>query len=78
MCCVCNDAFGLFGALCRVHNTEEWRRFVDLWKVSLKTVRLHNDNIYPSVQLAHSIHMKGSHESTRTFFIVAPCILKIR
>jgi hypothetical protein len=31
----CNDADGLFGALGGVHNTEEWRLFIDLSKVSL-------------------------------------------
>ena len=74
----CNDADGLFGAVSHVHNTEEWRRFVDLLKVSLKTVRLHSGKIYPSVPPAYSIYMKGSHDSIRSFFIVAPCILKVR
>ena len=59
----CNDADGLCGALGGVHNTEEWRLFIDLSKVSLKAMCLHNGNIYPSVPLAYSFHMKGSHEN---------------
>ena len=55
----CNDADGLFGALGLVHNTEGWRLYIDLSKVSFKAVRLHSGNIYPSVPLAHTVHLKS-------------------
>ena len=61
-----NGAGGLFGALGYVRNPEEWRLFIDLPKVSLKAVRLHNGNIYPPVPLPYSVHTKGSHEGMRT------------
>ena len=58
----CNDADGLFGALGHVHKPEEWHLFINLSKVILKAVLLHNDSIYPSVPLAYPVHMKESHE----------------
>jgi hypothetical protein len=61
----CNDADGLFGALCHVHKPEEWQLFIDLSKVSLKAVLLHNDSVYPSVPVACSVHMKESYEGMR-------------
>jgi hypothetical protein len=67
----CNGADGLFGALGHVHNTEEWRLSMGLSKVSLKAVLLHNGNIYPSVRLTYSVHMKDPKESMR---IVLNCI----
>ena len=62
----CNNADSLFGALGHVHNTDGWKLFSDSSKVSLKTVLRHSGNIYPSVPLAHSVHMKQSHERMRT------------
>jgi hypothetical protein len=62
----CNDAVGLFGALSHVHKPEEWQLFIDLSKASVKAVLLHNDDIYPSVPLACSVHMKESHEGMCT------------
>jgi hypothetical protein len=62
----CNDADGFFGALCHLHNPEVWRKFIDSSKVRLKAVLLHNGNIYPSVPLAYSVHMKQSLERMRT------------
>jgi hypothetical protein len=62
----CNDAHSLFGALGYVHNPEEWWLFIDSAKPSLKAVLLHSGNIYPTVPLAYSVHMKKSRESTCT------------
>jgi hypothetical protein len=56
----------LFGALGHVRKPEEWQLFIDLSKVSLKAVFLHNDGVYPSVSLAYSVHMKESHEGVCT------------
>jgi hypothetical protein len=50
----CNDTGGLYGVLGHVHNPEEWRLFIG------------NDDIYPSVPLAYSVHMKESHKEVRT------------
>ncbi|GFG38379.1 hypothetical protein Cfor_03177, partial [Coptotermes formosanus] len=69
----CIDADDLFGALGHVYNPEEWRHFIDLSKVSLKTVLLHHGNIYPSVPLAYSAHMKESHEYMHTLLNCMHC-----
>jgi hypothetical protein len=64
----CNYVEGLFGALGRVYNSEEWRIFIDSSKVSLKAVLRHTGNNYPSVPLADCLHMKKkSHEIMRNF-----------
>jgi hypothetical protein len=47
---------------CR-HNPEEWRLFVDSSKFSLKVVLLPNRNIYPSLPIAHSVHIKETYEN---------------
>jgi hypothetical protein len=52
-----NDLEGLTQELGCVHNTEEWRLCVDLFKFSLKVVPLNNGNIHPSIPIAHSVHM---------------------
>ena len=39
--------------------------FIDLSKVSLKVVLLHNGNRFPSVPLAHAANMKESYESIK-------------
>jgi hypothetical protein len=57
-----NDAGGLFGAMGHVYNPEDLQLFIDSSKVSLKAGLLRNGNIYLSVPLAHSVHMKESHE----------------
>jgi len=63
-----NDADGLFGAVGHVHNSEEWQLFIDSSKSSLRAVLLHNGNIYPSVPLAYSVHMKETHGSMHILF----------
>ena len=44
---------------------DNWRLFIDLSKVSLKVVLLHNRNRVPSVPLAHAANMKESYESMK-------------
>jgi hypothetical protein len=41
-------------------SAEEWRLFIDSSLVSLKAVLIHNGNKYPSIPLAHAVHMKDS------------------
>jgi len=62
----CNNTDGLFGASGRVHKPEARQLLIDISKVSLKAVLLHDDTVYPSVPLAYSVHMKESHERMRT------------
>ena len=46
--------------------TEDWQLFIDLSKVSLKGVLLHNGNRYPSILIAHAIHMKETYGNMQT------------
>ena len=45
------------------HTPDEWRRFIDSSKVSLKAVLLHNGNTKPSVPVAHAVGMKETYDS---------------
>jgi hypothetical protein len=40
------------------HTCGQWRLFIDSSKVSLKAVLLHNGNQFPSIPLAHAVHLK--------------------
>ena len=54
--CFCNNVAGLFEAIGIICNPSEWRLFID--SSSLKAVPLHNGNNYPSLPMAHSVHLK--------------------
>src|SRR6218665_2673181 len=43
----------------------EWRLFIDSSSRSLKAVLLHNGNNYPSLPLAHSVHLKEDYTSVK-------------
>jgi len=47
--------------------------FIDLSKVSLQAVRLHDGSIHPPVPIAYCVHLKGSHASMRTVLICIDC-----
>ena len=44
----CNDFGGMVADLCINYSPEEWPLFLDLTKLSLKAVPLHNGNMLPS------------------------------
>ena len=48
------------------YKTSDWRLFIDLSKVSLKAVLLHNGNKYPSVPVAHATEMKESYDNMKS------------
>jgi len=50
----CKDVDGLFKALNMSHCSDEWRLFIDSFKVSLKAVFLHIGNVLPSISVAHA------------------------
>jgi hypothetical protein len=52
----CNNINGLMQTLNINHNPLHWRLFIDLSKLSLKAVLLHNGNILPSIPIGHSVH----------------------
>lgn len=45
------------------YEPEEWRLFIDSSKRSLKAVLLHNGNLYVSVPIGHSVHLKECYEN---------------
>jgi hypothetical protein len=40
------------------HTSGHWGFFIDSSKVSCKPLLLHNENTFPSIPLAHAVHMK--------------------
>jgi len=64
----CNDVCSVMDVLGHEYNPDQWRLFIDLSKVSLKVVLLHNGNRFPSVRLAHAANMKESYESMKLLF----------
>lgn len=59
----CSDIPGLMNEFGIEYNKEDWRVFIDSSKTSLKAVLLHNGNMYASVPVGHSVHMKESYEN---------------
>ena len=56
------DLFEAIGITC---NSIEWRLFIDSSSRSLKAVLLHNWNPYPSLLVAHSVHLKEDYTSVK-------------
>ena len=63
--CYCTNIPGLFTSLGLPHNPSDWRLFIDSSKRSLKGVLLHNENKYPSIPIAHSVHLKESYDNMK-------------
>ena len=61
--CYCTNIPGLFMSLGLPHNPSDWCLFIDSSKRSLKGVLLHNGNKYPSIPIAHSVHLKESYDN---------------
>ena len=59
--CYCTNIPGLFTSLGLPYNPSDWRLFKDSSKRSLKGVLLHNGNKYPSIPIAHSVHLNESY-----------------
>ena len=57
----CTDIPALMDSLGYDYLTEDWRLFIDSSKVSLTGKLLHNGNRYPSIPIAHAIHMKETY-----------------
>ena len=63
--CYCTDIQVLFQEIGIAYSASNWRLFIDSSKRSLKAVLLHNDNVYPSISIAHSVQMKKDRESVK-------------
>ena len=61
--CYCANIPGLLTSLGLPHNPLDWRLFIDSSKRSIKGVLLHNGNKYPSIPMAHSVHLKESYDN---------------
>ena len=61
--CYCTTIPGLFTSLALPHNPSDWCLFIDSSKWSLKGVLLNNGNKYPSIPIAHSVHLKESYDN---------------
>ena len=58
-----NDVCSVMEVLGHEYNPDQWCLFIDMSKVSLKVVLLHDGNRFPSVPLAHAANMKEIYES---------------
>jgi hypothetical protein len=47
------------------HDPTQWRLFIDSSKRSLKGVLLHSGNMYGSIPVAHSVHLKETYENMK-------------
>jgi len=61
----CKDVDGLFKTLNMSHCSDEWKLFIDAFKVSLKAVLLQNGNVLPSIPVAHAFGKKESDDSMK-------------
>ena len=64
--CFCNNVSGLFYSIGIPCIPSKWRFFIDSSSKSLKAVLLHNGKKYPSLPLAHSVHLKETYENVKT------------
>ena len=67
--CYCKNAEGLFRAVGIDHDSTQWRLFIDSSTKSLKSVLLHNSNIYLSIPLAYLLQMKEDYENVKQLLI---------
>ncbi|XP_061412718.1 uncharacterized protein LOC133345765 [Lethenteron reissneri] len=64
--CFCHNVTSLFEAIEITCNQHEWCLFIDSSSRSLKAVLLHNGNKYPSLPLAHLVHLKEDYNIIKT------------
>ena len=64
--CFCTNVSRIFYSIGIPCIPSEWRLFIDSSSKSLKAVLLHNGNKYPSLPLAHSVHLKETYENVKT------------
>ena len=70
--CFCNNVVGLFEAIGITCSLSEWLLFLDNSSRFLKDVLLYNGNNYPSLPMAHSVHLKEDYTSVKMLL----CALK--
>ena len=70
--CICSNVAGLFEAIGITCSLSEWLLFIDSSSRILKDVLLHNGNNYPSLPMAHSVHLKKEYTTVKMLL----CALK--
>ncbi|KDR11799.1 hypothetical protein L798_14178, partial [Zootermopsis nevadensis] len=70
---VCKDVAGLMAAMNMRYVPEEWRLFIDAFKVSLKAVLLHNGNILPSIHIAYTVHKQETYAKMENILLGVHC-----
>ena len=63
--CYCHDINGLFEEVEFPYDPSDWQLFMDSSTRSLKVVLLYNGNKYPSIPIAHSVHLKEVYENVK-------------
>ena len=63
--CYYHDIKELFDTVGIPCNTSDWWLFIDSSSKSLKAVLLHNPNQWPSIPLAHSVHLKEEYQNLK-------------
>ena len=53
----CSNIDGLMAAFKIDYKSDEWRLFIDSWKLSLKVV-LHDTNLFSSILIGYVVYMK--------------------
>lgn len=58
----CNDVHGIMTRFNIDYDPSQWRLFIDSSKTSLKAVLLHNGNVFASVPVGYSVHLKEKYQ----------------
>ena len=65
-----NDLFDLIGIRCI---PKDWHFFLVILRRSLKGILHQNGNRYPSILLAHSMHLEENYTNVKTLLIALKC-----
>ena len=64
--CFCSNVSWLFYSIRIPCIPGKWRLFIDSSSKCFKAVLLHDGNKYPTLPLAHSVHLKETYENVKT------------
>ena len=59
----CNNIQELTEELQFEHASQQWRLFIYISRASLKALLVHNGNKFPSIPMAHAVHMTETYEN---------------
>jgi hypothetical protein len=61
----CKNISGMINLFGVHYNPSDWRLFIDSSQSSLQDVLLHNENVFTSIPVAHSIHLRETYDSLK-------------